>query len=163
MAQRTHAETTPDRVPMTSRLEAGAGQKDRMSMIVFSGTVDKLYPVAIMASGAVMMEQEVEIFLTFWGLLAFRKGAAETNTRVSADMADLAPRMMQAMREKRVPSWLHTLRQAKELGRVKVHACGMTMDLLGLTLADLEDIVDDVVGVGEFVDRAKDGKMTLFI
>lgn len=35
MAQRTHAETTPDREPTASRLEAGAGQEDRMSMIVF--------------------------------------------------------------------------------------------------------------------------------
>lgn len=140
-----------------------AEQKDRMSMIVFSGTVDKLYSVAIMASGGVMMEQEVEIFLTFWGLMALRKGEAEKNTRVSADFAEFAPQVTAALREKRVPSWLQMLRQARELGTVRVHACGMTMDLFGWAKDDLEDVVDDVVGVGEFVDLAKDGKVTLFI
>ncbi len=140
-----------------------AEQKDRLSMIVFSGTVDKLYPVAILASGAVMMEQEVEIFLTFWGLHAFRKGEAERNVRVSADFADFAPKMQAMLREKKVPSWLDTLRRAKELGRVKVHACGMTMDLFGWTKDDLEEVVDDVVGVAEFVDLAREGKVTLFI
>lgn len=140
-----------------------AEQKDRLSMIVFSGTVDKLYPVAILASGAVMMEQEVEIFLTFWGLYAFRKGEPERNVRVSADFADFAPKMQAMLQEKKVPSWLQILRQARELGKVKVHACGMTMDLFGWTKDDLEDVVDDVVGVAEFVDLAREGKVTLFI
>ena len=43
-------------------------------MVVFSGTVDKLYPAAIMASGAVAMGMDVEIFLTFYGLDSFRQG-----------------------------------------------------------------------------------------
>jgi peroxiredoxin family protein len=138
---------------------------DRLSMIVFSGTVDKLFPVASLASGAVAMEQEVDIFLTFWGLEAFRKGAPQQNMRFSRDFEDKAPAMMALMQQKQVPSWYETLRKAKELGngKVRIHACAMTMDLMGLTKDDLDPIVDDVVGVGEFVEEAQKGKITLFI
>lgn len=138
---------------------------DRLSMIVFSGTVDKLFPVAILASGAVAMEQQVDIFLTFWGLEAFRKGAPQQNMRMSKDFEEQGQAMMALMQQKKVPSWYETLRKAKELGNgnVRVHACAMTMDLMGLTQSDLDPIVDDVVGAAEFVEEAQKGKITLFI
>ncbi len=136
--------------------------QERMSMVVFSGTVDKLMPVGIMSAGAVAMGQQVEVFLTFWGLMAFKKGAA-ANLPVSKEFEGFAGQMMQIMREKQVPSFLDTLRSAKELGDVKVYACGMTMDLFGLKLEDLEDVVDGIAGVGEFIETAKEGKITLFI
>lgn len=136
---------------------------ERVAMVVFNGTVDKLYPVAIMASGAVAMQKEVDLFLTFWGLMAFKKGEIQQNMKVSKDYEEMAPAMMQVMREKEVPSWYDTLKQAKELGNVKIHACGMTMDLFDMKLEDLDDIVDDVVGVAEFVDLATSGEATLFI
>ena len=138
---------------------------DRLSMIVFSGTVDKLFPVAILASGAVAMEQQVGIFLTFWGLEAFRKGAPQQNMRMSKDFEEKGQAMMALMQQKKVPSWYETLKKAKELGdgNVRVHACAMTMDLMGLTKNDLDPIVDDVVGAAEFVEEAQQGKITLFI
>ncbi len=138
---------------------------DRLSMIVFSGTVDKLFPVAILASGAVAMEQQVDIFLTFWGLEAFRKGAPQQNMRMSKDFEEKGQAMMALMQQKKVPSWYETLRKAKELGNgnVRVHACAMTMDLLGFSKADMDPIVDDIVGAAEFVEEAQKGKITLFI
>lgn len=136
--------------------------EERLSMVVFSGTVDKLYPVAIMASGAVALGQKVDVFLTFWGLMSLRKGAPQQNQQISKDYEAMGPEMMRIMQEKNVPSWLETLRTAKEIGDVKVHACAMTMDLFGLKLEDLEDIVDDVTGVAQFLSEANKG-MTLFI
>lgn len=136
---------------------------DKMSLIVFSGTMDKLMPVGILASGGVAMGMDVEIFATFWGLQSLTKGASEQPPRMSKDFEDMAPMMMQMMKEKNVPSWLDTLRTAKELGNVRVLACAMTADLMGLDKDSFDDIVDDVVGVGEFVDSARDSKITLFI
>ncbi len=138
--------------------------KERLSMIVFSGTVDKLMPVGIMASGGVAMGQEVQIFLTFWGLMAFRKGAAASGQLpMSKEFEHMGPMMQQVMQERNIPNFVEQIRTAKELGDVKVYACGMTMDLFGLKLEDLEDVVDGVVGVGEFIESAKEGKTTLFI
>lgn len=136
---------------------------DKMALVVFSGTVDKLLPVGIIASGAVAMGMDVEIFLTFWGLNAFRKENIATNMKMSSDYAELAPMMMQLMQQKHVPSWFDTLSKAKELGNVRIHACGMTYDLMGMKKQDLPDIVDDVMAVGEFVELAREAKVTLFI
>jgi len=136
---------------------------DRLAIVVFSGTVDRLLPAAIIASGGVAMGMDVELFLTFWGLNAFRKDSVNSNTRFSKDYEDMAPLMMQVMKNKNVPSWFEMLKRAKEIGNVKVHACAMTYDLLDMKKEDLADVVDDVIGVGEFISMAKDAKITLFI
>lgn len=136
---------------------------EKLSIIVFSGTVDKLYPVSILASGAVAMGMDVDIFLTFWGLNAFFKDMVKTNTRMSKDFEDMAPLVMQVMKEKKVPSWYDTLKRAKELGNVRIHACSMTLDLLDIKKESLDEIVDDIMGVGEFIETARDSKITLFI
>lgn len=136
--------------------------EDKISIILFSGTVDKLLAVATIASGAAVMQKKVQIFVTFYGLLAFRKDAWKTNRRLSKDFEDFATEAMKAMEEKKVPSWLDTLKVAMEIGDVQVHACGLTMDLLAIKLEDLEPVVSDVVGVGTFVENASGGQI-LFI
>src|SRR5437763_5407107 len=137
--------------------------EDRMSIVVFSGTVDKLMAASILTTGGAAMGLEVEVFLTTWGLEAFRKEAYKTNMRVSKDFEDYAPVMMEQMMAKKVPSWMENFKNAREIGDVKIYACSMTMELFGMQLQDLEPIVDDVTGVAVFVERAKDGKITLFI
>lgn len=137
--------------------------QDRMSLIVFSGTVDKLMAASILATGAAAMEMEVDIFLTTWGLEAFRKGHYLKNTKVSKDFEEYAPIMMEQMMQKKVPSWVENLQGAREIGNVHIYACSMTMELFGMKLEDLEPIVDDVTGVATFVERAKEGRITLFI
>jgi peroxiredoxin family protein len=132
-------------------------------MVVFSGTTDRLYPVGIIASGAVAMGMDVNVFLTFWGLEAFRKGAPERPGKMDANYADMAPMLAQMMRAKKVPPWIDILRQAKQMGNVKVHACAMTADLMGLKKEDFDPIVDDIVGVTEFVSEAREGEITMFI
>ncbi len=137
--------------------------QERMSIIVFSGTVDKLMAASTLATGGAAMGMEVELFITFWGLEAFRKGNYKTNMRISKDFEDYGPIMMEQMKAKKVPSWMDTLKDAKEIGELKVYACSMTMELYGMKLEDLEPIVEEVTGVATFVERAKEGRITLFI
>lgn len=136
---------------------------DKMAIVLFSGTIDRLMPVGIIASGAVAMGMEVHIFATFWGLNALRKDALDMNMSFSKDYEYMKPIMMELMQKKHVPSWYTTVKTAKELGNVKVHACAMTYDLMGMKKEDLADIVDDVIAVGEFVELAREAKTTLFI
>ena len=137
--------------------------EERMSLIVFSGTVDKLMAASILATGGAAMGLEVEVFLTTWGLEAFRKDGYKTNTKVSKDFEEYGPVMMEQMMAKKVPSWMENFKNAMEVGEVKIYACSMTMELLDIKLADLEPIVADVTGVATFVERAKEGRITLFI
>lgn len=138
-------------------------RENRMSIVLFSGTVDKLMAASILATGAAAMGMDVELFLTTWGLLAFRKDDYKTNTRVSADFAEYGPVMREQMQAKKAPSWMENLLGAKDIGNVHVAACSMTLDLYGMTLADLEPMVDEITGVATFVERARTGEVTLFI
>ncbi|MCS7125508.1 MAG: DsrE/DsrF/DrsH-like family protein [Aigarchaeota archaeon] len=138
-------------------------KRERLSIIAFSGTDDKLYPVAILASGAAALGIDVEIFLTFWGLNAFRKDTLKTGMKISKDFEEAAPMVSKIFREKNVPHWYDMLKQAKELGNVKVYACAMTYDLFNMKREDLSEIIDGVVGVGDFLEKAKESSITLFI
>jgi len=135
----------------------------KISIIVFSGTVDKLMPVGVLSSAAAALGYEVEIFATFWGLMAFRKDMAEKNMKISKEFEEMAEMMFKIMKEKNMPSWVDMLRQAKEIGNVKVYACAQTFDMFGMKKEDLLDIVDEVVGAGEYLERAKEADITLFI
>lgn len=135
----------------------------RMSLVVFSGTVDKLTAVATLATGAAAMGVEVDLFLTFWGLEAFKRDAKAQPPRITAEYADYAPVMMELMQAKHVPHWLDTLRSAREIGEVKIFACSATMELFGMKLEELEDVVDEVTGVANFIERAKDADISMFI
>ncbi|RIV29303.1 peroxiredoxin [Alicyclobacillaceae bacterium I2511] len=135
----------------------------RLAIVIFGGTVDKLYPAAIMTSGAVMNDMDVDIFITFWGMMPFRKGAPYTVQNVSKDYEEMGAEMLRIMQEKKVPSWYDTLLQAKEIGNVRVHACAMTADLFEMGQDDFEPIVDDIIGVGEFIDMAANAATTLYL
>jgi peroxiredoxin family protein len=137
--------------------------KERMSIVLFSGTVDKLLAASILATGAAAMDMEVDLFLTTWGIEAFRKGASKTNTRVSRDFEEYGSVMRELMAAKKAPTWWENLQGAREIGEVHIAACSMTMELFGLTLNDLEPVVDEVTGVATFMERARESKVTLFI
>lgn len=132
----------------------------KLSIILFSGTMDKLLPVGVLSSAAAALGMQVRIFATFWGLMALRKDA---QPKMSKDFEELEAQMTSIMKEKNVPSWIDMIRQAKELGDVKVYACAMTFDMFGMKKDDLVDVVDDVVGAGEYIDDAKNADITLFI
>lgn len=137
--------------------------KERLSIIVFSGTIDKLYPVAILASGASAMGMDVEMFLTFWGLNAFRKDQLNQPGKISKDFEEMAPVMMNVFKANNVPHWIEILKQAKEIGNVRIYACAMTYDLFQMKKEELSELIDSVVGVGEFLEKAKESSITLFI
>jgi peroxiredoxin family protein len=46
----------------------------KMAIIVHSGSLDKLYPVFMLASTGGAMDVETHLFFTFWGLMALKKG-----------------------------------------------------------------------------------------
>lgn len=59
---------------LKQRVEAlEPGQQNKLSMIVFSGELDKLLASMIIATGAAAMGMKVVLFFTFWGTAALRK------------------------------------------------------------------------------------------
>ncbi|MDG7040676.1 MAG: DsrE/DsrF/DrsH-like family protein [Nitrososphaerota archaeon] len=135
----------------------------RMSIVLFSGTIDKLMAASILATGAISMDMEVDFFVTFWGLNALKKDMVASNTRFSKDFEEMAGPMMQLFKAKNVPSWYETLKKAKTNGKVRIHACSLAADVMNVKKEDLDGIVDDIVGVGSYIDQADGAAITLFI
>ena len=134
---------------------------DKMSIIAFSGTEDKLMAAAIIASGAVANDLEVQVFVTFWGLTrTIIKD--KTTPDLSFDGQKMKDKVFALMKQKNVPNWVTMLKNAKEVGNIKVYGCARFADLLELKKEDLDPIVDDIIGVNEFVSLSKDS-MTFFI
>jgi peroxiredoxin family protein len=136
--------------------------KEKFSIVLFSGTVDKLMAAVTLVTGAAAMDKKVTLFLTFWGLMAFRKDDWKTNRRFSKDFEDYAEPASKAMEAKRVPPWMYTLQGAMDVGDVTVKACSATMDLFDIAMEELEPVVTEVTGVATFVEDAEGGT-TLFI
>jgi len=129
---------------------------ERFSLVLFSGTDDKLQAAATLAVGAAVMGRPVEIFLQYWALDAFRADRIDADHGVAPEAGDEG-RM--AMRAQGKPPWIELVRQAKDLGDVHVHACADSMEMFGIDQDDLDPVVDGVWGVASFFAEA-DGPVT---
>ncbi|CCC81081.1 DsrE/DsrF/DrsH-like family protein [Thermoproteus tenax] len=139
-------------------------KKNKLAIIAWSGTIDKLYPVAILSSAAAASGWEVEIFFTFWGLNAIRKDALKAQPKVEQTYSEYAQAVGEAIGRAGLPAWHELLSQAKSMGKVTIYACSTTMELFGIRdKSALADFVDEVVGAATFLEKAKDAAVTLFI
>jgi peroxiredoxin family protein len=138
----------------------------KLSIIVWSGTTDKLYLVSILTSAAAASGWEVNLFFTFWGLLSItRQSISQSMEKVSTDYSQYAPIFSDRLKSMNFPPWWEFIKQAKELGgsNVRVYACSQTMELMKLRKEDLVDFVDDIVGAATFLEISSDANVTLFI
>lgn len=133
---------------------------ETLSMVLFSGTADKLHAAATLAAGAAAMDRPVNILLQYWALDAFRSDRLDVNHGLAWDaMADGASRPVKGTAA--IP-WLDTFRMAKELGAISILACSGSLDVLGIDATALDPIVDDSGGIAAFLAAADDGQI-LFI
>ena len=160
------------------------GDQNRVSMIVFSGELDKQIAAFNIATGAAASGMEVVMFFTFWGISALRD--AKTRARgkdffsrlfgfllprgvVRLKLSQMnffgaGPRMIHfLMRKKRIPSLKELIKISESLG-VHIYICQMSMDLLGFQQQEMiqyEKI--KYCGVATFIAQARDSKIQLFI
>ncbi len=135
---------------------------ETISLVLFSGTDDKLQAAAVMTAGAAALGRPVHLFLQYWALDAFRKDRIECDHGAAPEAGTEGQVKMAALRAAGQASWAETLRQAKELGEVDIQACSLSMDILGLEANDLDPLVDGIEGVKAFYLAAGDGQL-LFI
>ena len=131
----------------------------KLSIVVFSGTTDKLLSVGVLSQAAAAMGTEVRLFVTFWGLLGFTKG--EKKMILPKEFESMGPALMEGIKREKVSSWYDMVKEAKEFG-AKVYACSMACGVMNIKREDLDPIVDDMVGAATFLQEAEGGQM-LFI
>jgi len=157
--------------------------KNQVSIIMYSGDLDKMIAGLNIAVGAASMGMSVHMFFTFWATPALRKnGACGKRPLIERmfgwilptgvgglklskmNMGGLGTAMIRdRMRKKNVPDCQRLMEMASEMG-VKFMVCDMSMDLFGLRLADLTDQLQiEPCGVSTFLSHAMESKVTLFI
>lgn len=156
--------------------------KDKLSIIFFSGTLDKALAMLFLSTTAASMGWEVNIFFTFWGINFLKKKRILKNKNflqkifsillpknkntlptTMFNMAGLGPKMMKVLMNKtKTPSVDELFNLAKQLG-VNFYACSPSCAFMGLTKEDLIDEVKDIVGASYFLEIAKNSKINLFI
>ncbi len=150
-------------------------------MVVFSGEIDRQLASLVIATGAAAMGMEVSVFYTFWGLSALKKRRRLKGKTIKEKMfAIMTPKSLakmpvskmnfagvgramltSMMKERQVTSVQDLFAMAREMG-VKLIACTMSMDVMGITQ---EELMDGVLlgGVATFLGDAAKSKVTLFI
>jgi peroxiredoxin family protein len=151
----------------------------RVAIVATKGTLDMAYPPLILATTAAAMDMEVAIFFSFYGLDIINKkkyGDLKVpplgNPAMPVPMPNIVgvlPGMTRAaswmmkdwMKKGGVPTIPDLVEMARESG-VKLIACQMTLDVLGIKKADLIDGLE-FAGAGSFLDYAADADITLFV
>lgn len=156
---------------------------EKVTIILFSGEMDKALASLNIAVGAASMDMEVTIFFTFWGLNVIKKNEGKIRSKgilrkmlnimnrggskrlplSRLNMLGLGPWMMgKLMKEARFPTVGELISLAHEMG-VKFYACTTTMGFMGLTKDAFIPEVDVYCGVATYLVEAKESKITLFI
>jgi len=131
-------------------------QEKPLSLVLFSGTDDKLTAAAVLAVGAAAMGRPVNLFLQYYALDAFRAGRLCADHALSPEAtADQGP----IIRAHPGQHWSELLKQAKDVGEVSIQACALSMDMFHLKKADLDPLVDGVEGVAAFIASASEGQV----
>ncbi|OPH54827.1 hypothetical protein BC351_30765 [Paenibacillus ferrarius] len=156
--------------------------KEKTTIVLFSGELDKAIAAFIIANGAAAYDHEVTIFFTFWGLNALRKdqkiavnkgllekifgkmmprGANKLGLS-KMNFGGMGPKMIKHVMKKHNALSLPQLIELAQEQNVKLVACTMTMDLLGLQQEELMDGIH-YAGVAAYLGDAADAKVNLFI
>jgi peroxiredoxin family protein len=137
-------------------------EKKKLAIIAHGGTIDRLYPVFILASAAAAMDMETHIYFTFWGLTMLRKGAME-KAGLPAMYKHLEEQLKKKLGEMKYPTPYEMLKRLKATGMLKIYACSPTMEMFGVKKEDLIPEVDEIAGAAAFLDLASTADVTLFV
>jgi peroxiredoxin family protein len=171
------------RLDRLSEVVKTAGQQEKLSLIVFSGSLDRLIAAFVLATGAAAMGMQVSMFFTFWGTAALRRERVHVKKNFLArmfgwmlpkgvkklplsqmNMAGGGPAMIRyVMKKNGVASVEEMIELGKELG-VELNVCTMSMDLLGIAPDEIIDYPNkSFCGVAKFLETAAPGKITMFL
>lgn len=131
-------------------------QDKPISLVLFSGTDDKLTAAAVLAVGAAAMGRPVNLFLQYYALDAFRNGRIVLDHSLSPEATESQAPVIRAHKSQH---WSELLKQAKELGEVNIQACALSMEMFGIGRNDLDPIVDGIEGVAAFMASAGEGQV----
>jgi len=160
-----------------------AEEKEKLTIVVFSGDLDRALAAFILATTGASMGMEVSMFFTFWGLNIIKKneggirskglmrkmlnfmnrGGSKRLKLSQFNMLGLGTSMMkQLMKDINYPSIDDFITMAKDMG-VKLIACTTSCGVMGLSEDAFRSEVDSMAGAAYFLGEARNSKVALFI
>ncbi len=156
--------------------------KNKLTMVVLSGDMDKVMAAYIIATGAAASGMEVTMFFTFWGMKAIQKSGTMSGKSLFGKMLGMMNRggldaigpsrlnmggmgrwMFKLMMKQKGATPLPELYEmAVELG-VKMMPCQMSMDVMEYDPKDFQDNVTAPIGVATMLEEAAESKIQFFI
>ncbi len=158
-----------------------APRKKKLTMVVMSGDMDKLFGAFIIATGAAAMGMEVIMFFTFWGLRAIKKDVRTGQTffgkmlglMYGGDISKSDPSkfsfggmgrwMFGKMMGANNVAKLTELRDLAVMLGVGLYPCQMSMDVMEIPAESFIDGVKPAVGVGFMLGEAEESGIQFFI
>ena len=152
------------------------------TFVLFSGDLDKTIAAFIMANAAASMGRQVTLFFTFWGLNILRRPEKVSVKKSLVEkmfgfmmprgtkklglsrmnMGGMGAKMIRAvMKSKNVNSLEELIDSARAQG-VRIVACQMSMDIMGIRQEELIDGVE-LGGAATFIGSGEQSDMSLFI
>ena len=146
-------------------------KQDELTILVFAGDLEKALGAFIIANGASAMDTKVTMFFTFWGINILRKDqpppvkkdliskmfgwmmprGANKLVLSNMNMMGMGTNMMKGiMKKKNVLSLPQLMEYAAADDNIRIIACEMSMDVMGIKKEELIDGVE-LAGVGSFV------------
>jgi peroxiredoxin family protein len=155
--------------------------REGITIIAFSGEMDKLMTAFMLATGAAAMGMTVSMFFTFWGLAAVRKGSDFRGKgwldRLLTVMLPAGPERLglsrwnmlglgrwfltHVLRTRHVATLGNLVLLAREMG-VRMVACQTSMEVMGLTREEMLEGVE-FGGVATCLDAVQSSGPTLLI
>ncbi len=157
--------------------------KESITLVVFSGDLDKALAAFNIAIGAASMGMEVSMFFTFWGLNIIKRNDGGIRSKgIMRRMLNLMNRggsrrihlskfhmmgmgtwmMKRLMKDTNFPQLEELMAMAKEMG-VRFIACTTSMGIMGIGKEAFIPEVDSFAGVATYLAQAREGKVNLFI
>lgn len=154
--------------------------KNGLTIVVFSGELDKAIAAFIIANGALAMGKKVTMFFTFWGLSILKKENLGKKTFIEKMFTMMLPKNSEGlpiskmnffgigakmirwtMKKKNIMSLEELMKKSIESG-VSITACTMSMNVMGITQ---EELIDEISygGVGQYLGATEDSNTNLFI
>jgi len=158
-------------------------EKEKLTIVVFSGELDRALAAFMLATTGASMGMDVSMFFTFWGLNIIKKNQGGIKSRgLMRKMLNFMNRggtkrlklsrfnmfglgtwmMKKLMKDINHPSIEELITMARQMG-VKVIACTTSCGIMGLDEDAFRSEVDSLAGAAYFLGEARESKVALFI
>jgi peroxiredoxin family protein len=158
-------------------------EKDKLSIVLFSGEMDKALAAFMLATTGASMGMEVKIFFTFWGLNVIKRNEGSIKSRgLMRRMLNIINRggskrlkiskfhmfglgtwmIKRLMKDINMLSVEEFIKLSHEMG-VKLIPCSTSCGLMGVDQDAFRPEAEPLAGAAYFLAEASTSKVTLFI